>query len=444
MPEIEELLQEQPRSVVVDAARAALDVARQGIAQGSESPSVAQLVVDVASRVQASEELSLRPVINATGVVIHTNLGRAPLSEEAARAMVEISQQYSNLEFDLASGERGSRHVHVEELLCRATGAEAAMAVNNNASALLLALMALAEGREAIVSRGQLVEIGGGFRIPDVMLQSGVQLVEVGTTNRTYAKDFEHAINPNTALLMRVHSSNFRLVGFTSEASIAELVDVGKLHGIDVLDDIGSGALLDTAAYGMLHEPMPQESIAAGAGVVCFSGDKLLGGPQAGLLVGKRAIIAQLKRHPLARAMRIDKSTLAGLQVTLNHYLRGEALQKIPIWRMIAMPLEELHRRAASWATELESLSATVEVIESRSAVGGGSLPGETLPTWVLAITIPTGALTLEAVALRLRQSSPAVVGRIEHDRLLFDPRTVLPGQDEALIGVVRAVLGGI
>lgn len=440
-PEVVAAVAEHSRPLAVEAARQVLDEARQTIAAGGQVPGMDDLARAVAERVADMASLSLRPVVNATGVIINTNLGRAPLSDEAVRAMAEVSRQYSNLEYDLESGERGSRYVHVESLLCRLTGAEAGLVVNNNASAVLLALSAMAAGREVVIARSQLVEIGGGFRVPDVMRQSGAALVEVGTTNRTYRRDYEERIGPNTALLMRVHPSNFRVVGFTYEVPLPELVELGAQYRLPVLDDLGSGALLDTSAFGMTHEPTPQESVRGGAGLVCFSGDKLLGGPQAGIIVGRKDLVEHLRRHPLARAVRIDKSTLAGLQVTLNHYLRGEALEKVPVWRMISAPLSELERRAAAWAGALAGTKLVTEVVDSQSTVGGGSLPGETLPTRALAVWPSPdwqNAPSLDDVAARLRRWRQPVVGRIERDRLLLDPRTVLPSQDEMVATALR------
>src|SRR5438132_2243080 len=326
--------------------RQAIENARQAIAGGHEAPTEDQLIERVLGLAAAVFQPSLRPVINATGVIIHTNLGRAPLSDEAIAAMGAVSRGYSNLEFDLQAGERGSRYTHLESVLTRLTGAEAAIAVNNNASALLLTLSTFAHHHEVIISRGQAVEIGGGFRIPDVMGQSGARLVEVGTTNRTYLRDYESAITEQTAAIMRVHASNFRIVGFAVSPSIHELGSVAEKRGVLLIDDIGSGCLLDTTQFGLVPEPTVGESLAAGADLVLFSGDKLLGGPQAGVIVGKSELIAQLRRHPLARAVRMDKASIAGLTATLHHYLRGEALSKVPVWRMIATPRAEVERRA--------------------------------------------------------------------------------------------------
>jgi len=434
---IRALAEEHGHDLTVEAVRQALDLARQGILAGGTCPPTEELVEMARASLQAFLRPTLRPVINATGVIIHTNLGRAPLSAEARAAMEAAARGYSNLEYDLEAGRRGSRYIHAEELLCRLTGAEAALVVNNNAGAVLLILSALARGREVIISRGQLVEIGGGFRIPDVMRQSGARLVEVGTTNRTYLEDYEEAIGEDTALLMRVHRSNFRLTGFVHEPSLGELVELGRRHGLDVVDDLGSGALLDTSAYGLAHEPTMQESIAQGAALASASGDKLLGGPQAGIIVGRGDLIARLKRHPLTRALRVDKTTLAGLQATLLHYLKGEAEEKIPVWRMIATPLEAIRERAEVWAERLREAGAPASVVDGRSAVGGGSLPGETLPTKLVAIE----ADSPDELARRLRLGDPPVIGRIEGDRLLLDPRTVLEGEDELLLEAVRRAL---
>ena len=329
---------------------------------------------------------TLVPVINATGVILHTNLGRAPLSPAALEAMQAAAQGYSNLEYDLEGGKRGSRLVHAEELLKRLTGAEAALVVNNNAAAVLLALTALARRRSVVIGRSQLVEIGGGFRVPDVMKQSGAKLVEVGTTNRVHIADYEQAIaEGSVALVLRAHRSNFHISGFTSDPTLGEMAAAAHQAGIPLVDDLGSGTLLDTARYGLGHEPMVQESLAAGADLVCFSGDKLLGGPQAGIIVGRAELVMRLKKHPLARAIRADKLCLAALSATLLHYLKDEAEREIPIWRMIAAPAEAVRQRAQAWQAAL----GQGEVLPSQSTVGGGSLPGETLPTFVLALTVP-------------------------------------------------------
>lgn len=421
-----------PHEALVDAARRSIDAARQSISTGAPPPTPDALAARALDAVRTGLAPSLRPVINATGVIIQTNLGRAPLSQAALQAMHTVGSGYSNLEYNLEAGERGSRGVHLVEILCRLTGAEAALAVNNNAAAIYLALSALAAGREVVVSRGQAVEIGGGFRIPDVLRQSGATLVEVGTTNRTYAHDYEAAITAQTALLLRVHTSNFRVIGFAHATSLPDMVDVARRHGLAVLDDLGSGTLLPTEAYGLAPEPTVQQSIAAGADLVTFSGDKLLGGPQAGLIVGRAALVAQLRAHPLARALRVDKTTLAGLEATLLAYLTGRATEEIPVWHMIAAAPEAIAQRATRLAA---ALGDRATVVACRSAVGGGALPGETLPSYAVALN----AAGPEALARRLRLGQPPVVARINAGRLLLDLRTVLEEQEQALLDAVRA-----
>lgn len=421
---------------VLQGVRQYLEEVRHHIAKGVPQPSFDQMVESICTLVNSLAEPKLRPVINATGVILHTNLGRAPLSRESIVAMQECSRGYTNLEIDLDSGKRGSRQVHVQSLLCKLTGAEAALVVNNNASAVLLALSALGKGKEVIVSRGQAVEIGGGFRIPSVMRQSGAKLVEVGTTNRTYLSDYEEAITHRTAALLRVHSSNFRVVGFTQSVAIEELTWLGERYELLVLDDLGSGCLLDTARFGLDPEPMVQQSIAAGVGLVMFSADKLLGGPQAGIIVGQGSLITKIERHPLARAVRIDKVRLAGLAVTLLHYLKGEAETKIPVWRMISASVEEIEERAQRWC---DLLYGAASVVEGESVVGGGSLPGGTIPTRLVAIK---GRGRVKDLADKLRSELPVVIGRTEKNLLLLDPRTVLPEEEEALLSRLRNILG--
>jgi L-seryl-tRNA(Ser) seleniumtransferase len=432
-PALGEAIAEHGRELAVAAARSALADARARIQAGQAAPLAGDLAADAARRLAELTRGTLFPVINATGVIIHTNLGRAPLSAAARAAMLAVASGYSNLEYDLAAGERGSRYLHAEKLLCQLTGAEAALAVNNNAGAVFLALTALAHGRPVVISRGQLVEIGGGFRIPDVMRQSGARLVEVGTTNRTHLRDFVAALDTDTALLLRVHSSNFKQIGFVTEVPLAEMVELGRKHGVPVLDDLGSGSLLDTARYGLAAEPMVQASIAAGADLVTFSGDKLLGGPQAGLIVGRAELVSQLRHHPLARALRVDKGTLAALQATLLHYLRGEAEREVPVWRMIAMPQPVLEGRAAAWAARLGEQGIAATVVATTSTVGGGSLPGEVLPTRAVALAHPA----LDALAAALRQGPQPAVGRIADGHLILDPRTVPPELDAALVEAV-------
>lgn len=427
------LVQTYSHDLVVEGLRQALDAARQAILAGGPAASHDELASRAADILRQQLRPTIRPVINATGVIIHTNLGRALLSPAARAAMEQAARSYSNLEYDLKAGQRGSRYVHAEELLCRLTGAEAALVVNNNAGAVLLILSALARGREVIISRGQLVEIGGGFRIPDVMRQSGAILVEVGTTNRTHRRDYEAAITDQTAMLLRVHRSNFRLTGFVTEPTLAEMADLAHSRGLLVGDDLGSGTLLDTADYGLAHEPTIQESLAAGADIVSCSGDKLLGGPQAGIILGHADLIAQLRRFPLTRALRVDKTTLAGLQATLLHYVKSEATREVPVWRMIAIPLEALAVRAEAWARRLAAAGLRSKVRDGRSAVGGGSLPGETLPTRLLALLEPSP----ERLASFLRHADPPVIARVEDEQLVLDPRTVQPEEENELLEIV-------
>ncbi len=388
----------------------------------------------------AEQQLHLRPVINATGVIINTNLGRAPLSYEALQAVQNVAGGYSNLEYDLEAGERGSRHTHVARLLCELTGAEAALVTNNTAAAVLLSLSTLAVGREVVISRGQLVEIGGGFRVPDVMRQSGCALVEVGTTNRTRLKDYADALTERTALLLAVHPSNFLITGFTEVTSLADLSTLAHQHNLLVMNDLGSGCLLTSETYGLTHEPTPQESIAAGADVVCFSGDKLLGGPQAGILIGKASVIARLAKHPLMRAVRIDKMTLAALETTLRHYQRGQAETHIPIWRMISTHPEKISRRATQWVTHLQEHGIAARIQRGESTIGGGSLPGETLPTTLVALDAARIPLSLEELAKKLRLHTTPIIVRIAKNALLLDPRTVFEEQDDLVLQALVAV----
>jgi L-seryl-tRNA(Ser) seleniumtransferase len=439
-PAGQQLIARFSHPLTVQAIRACLAEARTAIRHGAPCASHAALLAAAESELQSKQQPHLRPVINATGVILNTNLGRAPLSWQALRAIEEVAHGYANLEYDLAAGERGSRYTHLTTLLSELTGAEAALVVNNNAAAVLLALSALAQGREVIISRGQLVEIGGGFRVPDVMRQSGCQLVEVGTTNRTRIKDYEMALTEHTALLLAVHPSNFRITGFTESTAISELVQLAHQHNLLVMEDLGSGCLLRSEDYGLMHEPQPQESLAAEADLVCFSGDKLLGGPQAGILLGKQQVITQLARHPLMRALRVDKMTLAALEATLRHYQRCEAHTHIPVWRMIAARSEELANRAATWATRLNTQGVRARTQRGESTIGGGSLPGETLPTTHLALDASAISCSLDEFAQCLRLHTPPIIARISHDMLLLDPRTVLDEQDEDVVqGIIDA-----
>jgi L-seryl-tRNA(Ser) seleniumtransferase len=405
----ERLLGEVP-ALAVTAARTVLSRAREEIQAGHEPGDLAQRALE---ELRAARAPALRRALNATGVIVHTNLGRAPLPEAALARALEVGRGYSNLEFDLDAGARGSRQDHVAAILRRLTGAEAALVVNNNAAAVLLALAALAEGREVLVSRGELIEIGDGFRIPDVLVRSGARLREVGTTNRTRAGDYERAVGPETAVLLRVHQSNFRVVGFTEQPAVAELAAVAQRHGLPLVDDLGSGVLVHLEG-----EPSAKESLAAGADLVCFSGDKLLGGPQAGIVVGRAGLVERLRRHPLQRALRADKLTLAALEGTLGLYLDPErALREVPVLRMLQEPVETVRARA-------ERLAAAVggEVEQTVARVGGGALPLAELPSFACAVE--------EGLAEPLRRGEPPVVGVLRDGRLLLDCRTLT--DDEA------------
>jgi L-seryl-tRNA(Ser) seleniumtransferase len=445
LPPARRLIEQFGRPLATEALRAALDETRQQVLDGSQAaiPAAERVVEHAHGTLEAWTTPTLRRVINATGVIVHTNLGRAPLPDAALDALAEVGGGYSTLEFDLDSGTRGSRSVHAETLLKRVCGAEAALVVNNNAAAVLLTLTALAgrtrdnpDGRGVIVSRGQLVEIGGGFRMPDVMAESGARLVEVGTTNRTHLRDYEQAIDESAALILRAHRSNFDIIGFTTEPALEELASTAHQHGLLCVDDIGSGALFDTAQFGLRPEPTVQASLAAGADVVMFSGDKLLGGPQAGILVGKAEVISTLRQHPLARAIRPDKLCLAALSATLLHYLKGEALDKVPVWQMISTPVNSLDARAQRWAKALAQTGLSCEVIDGQSVVGGGSLPGETLPSRLVSIRVPSP----DAAARHLRGCQPPVIVRREDDRLVADPRTVLDRDEQELLAALKTL----
>ncbi|GHO44200.1 L-seryl-tRNA(Sec) selenium transferase [Ktedonospora formicarum] len=433
-PTGQKLIEHYSRPLTVRAFREALTLGRQEILKGTPCPPRDFFLEGATRKLEEQDLPHLRPLINATGVIINTNLGRAPLSATALEAVARVAHGYSNLEYDLTAGERGSRHDHVSALLCEITGAEGALITNNNAAAVLLALSTLAQGREVIISRGQLVEIGGGFRIPDVMRQSGCKLIEVGTTNRTRARDYANAITTETALLLTVHPSNFLITGFTESTSEQELVALGQKYSLPVMHDLGSGCLLNSEHYGLAHEPMPQESIQAGVDVVCFSGDKLLGGPQAGILVGKANIIKQLAQHPLMRAVRVDKMVLTALEATLQHYRRGEAERHIPVWRMISARSEALGRRVDRWIEQLRDRGITTRRRIGQSTVGGGSLPTETLPTILLALEAHDSQKPLAELARHLRMRPVPVITRISRDTLLFDPRTMLEEQDAEFV----------
>jgi L-seryl-tRNA(Ser) seleniumtransferase len=434
-PDVAGLVAAHPRSLVVRAVRETVEAARAG---GGGAPPEGWSAA-VLARVHRLATPSLGPVINATGVVLHTNLGRAPLARAAIAAMTRIAAGYSNLEYDVARGARGSRHALCRDLLVELTGAEDALVVNNAAGAMLVAVSALARGGEAIVSRGELVEIGGAFRIPDVMERSGATLVEVGTTNRTHLRDYEAAVRGETRLLLKVHRSNFQVTGFTAEVAAQEIAGVARARGAASLYDLGSGLLLDLAAWGLAGEPRVQEALASGVDLVAFSGDKLLGGPQAGLVLGTRAAIELCRKDPLARAVRSDKFTLAALEATLALYRDPErARSEIPVLRMLTEDIAQLERRAEALR---RGVGLGADVIEGASEVGGGSFPGVELRTWLVRVS--SRQLTPDALAARLRQHDPPIVARIAADRVVLDPRTISADEVPTVAAAVRAALDG-
>jgi L-seryl-tRNA(Ser) seleniumtransferase len=440
------LAQKAGRDLVTRSARVVLADLRASV-RGASADGCDLSITAIETRVTAEVEAALAPslggVINATGVILHTNLGRAPLSAEAAAAIAETATKFSNLEYDLASGERGRRDVHTARLLAQTAGAEAALVVNNNAAAVFLVLNTLAKGAEVIVSRGELIEIGDGFRIPDIMAESGAILREVGTTNRTRLRDYERAINERTKLLLRVHPSNFRITGFTERPSLDELVALGRQAQIPIYEDLGSGCLANLESSGV-SEPVARASFEAGATVVSFSGDKLLGGPQAGIIAGKKELVERIRRNPLFRALRVDKLTIAALEATLRAYLRG-ALDEIPTLRMIRVTSEELSERAEKFAEQIRAAlpeDATIEIGNGHSVIGGGSTPDRQLPARVISIASRQfSAATLEERLRRPRTGAP-VIARIEDDRLRLDLRTVFPEQEPALASALLAALG--
>jgi len=458
LPSVDEALKDErvrawverfPRVLVVDAIRTALDRKRKEVLDGSRSTREVDLsltaVLDAAGSVlRKLSEPSLRPLINATGVVVHTNLGRSLLSEAALQRIIEVNRSYSNLEYDIAAGERGKRYTHIEGILTRLTGAEAATAVNNNAAAVLLCLNTLAKGKEAIVSRGELVEIGGSFRVPEVMERSSAVLREVGSTNKTHLKDYEKAINPNTGLLLKVHTSNYKIVGFTKEVTPAELAILGKKHKIPVMWDLGSGSFLDLASYGVGDEPTVKQAMDAGVDVLTFSGDKLLGGPQAGMILGKKQFLDPIRSNPLARALRIDKMTLAALEATLTQYLDEEkAIREIPTLWMLTQPLSEIERKAELLASGIKSIGDTrliIAIQDDLSQTGGGALPTGKLPTRVVAVG--HRGLSANQIESRLRLGHPPVIARIKEGMVLFDPRTLNDGEIGKIIEAMTRILG--
>jgi L-seryl-tRNA(Ser) seleniumtransferase len=437
-PEVASISEREGRAATLDAARAVLDRMRQEIGAGRMDEKQLQvalggLAVAVERELRRSLQMSLRPVINATGVILHTNLGRAPLAAAALDHAREVATSYSNLEFNLETGERGKRDVHVDRLFARLLGARAAdvstVVVNNNAAAVLLALNTLAEGGEVVVSRGELVEIGGSFRIPEVMAKSDATLCEVGTTNRTRLADYERAINERTRLILRVHRSNFQIVGFTEQPSLEELVELAHARGLPILEDLGSGALFDLATVGISGEPGVGDSLRAGVDVVTYSGDKLLGGPQAGMLSGRREVIARIRSNPMFRALRVDKLIYAALEATLLAYVRQDH-DAIPALHMMRLTADEIGGRAEALAGQVRPPVAA-EVIEGESVIGGGAAPGASLPTRLLALK--RDGMSAEELAARLRTNNPPIVTRVEEGRVLLDLRTVFPEQDEEI-----------
>lgn len=443
--QVQTAIESHGRDLVVDCAREVLARLRDQLKQGTPQRVDLQAVVnEVLCTVERWRARSLRRVINATGVLLHTGLGRAVLAESARRSVEEVAGGHSLLEIDRETGERGDRIEHARDVLCRLTGAEDATVVNNNAGAVLLAVTVLAQGKEVIISRGQLVEIGGAFRMPDIIAQSGAKLVEVGTTNRTRLSDYERAITAESALILRCHPSNFRIVGFTEEVAVGELVSLARRHNLHVLDDVGSGCLVNTEQFGLEHEPTLQESVRAGCDVVTCSGDKLLGGPQAGILLGRRELIQRIRRHPLHRALRVDKLTLSALEATLRLYLNPEqALREVPVLRALALSAEAVHQRARRLGRRLQTALpaqwVTVHLRRGTSAVGGGSLPGQQLPTTLVCLR--SARIDAQRLARALRWQEPAVFARIEQDEVVLDPRTVLPDEMDVLVqAVARAV----
>ena len=454
LPSVEKILESEKlkdkiekysHPLVSEAVRETLLSIREQTKENPRDISFDQIIEKVSQTVDEKTSDLLQPVINATGVILHTNLGRAPLDEETLSHIVEISRNYNNLEFDLKSGKRSQRGLFLEKLFCQLTSAESVLAVNNNAGAVLLILTALAKDKEVIVSRGELVQIGGGFRIPEILALSGAILKEVGTTNKTTISDYENAITGDTALLLKVHQSNFKMIGFVERPAISELVNLGKKHNLCVVEDLGSGVMLRTEDFELAHEPTVLEAISAEADLVCFSGDKLLGAPQAGIILGRKKYIDLLRKHPLHRALRLDKMFVAGLESVLFSYLKGEATKKIPAWQMISTPLDVLRKRAENIKKELGKSGISITITESTSTVGGGSLPGETLPTIIVSVESassvdPSLDLSADQQARLFREQSFPIIGRIEDEKFILDLRTIFPRQDDLIIKAIKSI----
>jgi len=447
--EIKALLEKYSRGIVLKAIQKKLDKIRQQIVLGHSFTTDTKVVqvdvtaMEIEDEIHSFSSPHLKKVINATGVILHTNLGRSLLPDEALKNVREIAASYSNLEYEIDDGKRGSRYAHIEQLLCDLSGAESALVVNNNAGAVLLVLNTLASGKEAIVSRGELIEIGGSFRIPDIMKRSGATMVEVGTTNKTHLVDYEEAIGERTGIVLKVHTSNYRIIGFTSEVDLRSLIALGKKHHLPVINDLGSGSFIDFSPYGLDHEPTVQEVVKTGAQVVTFSGDKLLGGPQAGIIVGKKKILSKLIKNPLNRALRVDKLTLAALEATLRMYLdRETVLQKIPTLRMITLPLNAIERRAHEFKKKLKRQLPSyieVQVVDDTSQVGGGALPLQELPTKV--VVIRSKRIAVKTIEERLRKNTPPIITRIHKHQIHIDLRTVAENEEEDIEISLRKIL---
>jgi L-seryl-tRNA(Ser) seleniumtransferase len=427
-----------PRALIAHAARTTVEAARAEVKRGGEAPSFQEVVVRARTLLEERSQNDLRPVINATGVLIHTNLGRVPLGQRQLNAISVIARSFSNLEYDLAAGRRGSRYSLASNLISALTGAEAALVVNNNAAAVLLTLAALATDKEVVISRGELIEIGGEFRMPDVMSMSGTRLVEVGTTNRTHLSDYERAITANTGALLKVHPSNYRVTGFTAEVPLRELVKLARGRGVPLVFDAGSGYIeVPQAATWAAEEPPVAEALVQGVDIITFSGDKLLGGPQAGIIAGRSDLLRSIAKHPLVRALRVDKMTLAALDATLRAHLEGKA-EDLPLWSLALTSVEELRSRAERVAAQVATDALKAEAIPTVSVAGGGSLPGEELGSWGIALN--HAEKSVDDMQKQMRASSPPIIGRIEDERLLLDLRSVFPEDLDALIEAVRAL----
>jgi len=448
-PALEETLQRLPRRIVLQAAQETIASYRRQLAGYDDADKIpedidlspAGLALETAVLAEKNAGSNLKTVINATGIIIHTNLGRAPLPESAVKALTGIAASYSNLEYSLEDGRRGSRQEHLEELLCELSGAEAAVVLNNNAAAVFLALNTTAAGREVVVSRGQLVEIGGSFRIPEIMAASGASLVEVGTTNKTYLRDFEAVVNENTAAFLKVHSSNYHMIGFTAAVTTGDLSALAHKYNLLLIEDLGSGVFIDLEKYNLPSEPRVQDSIASGADLVTFSGDKMLGGPQAGIIVGRKDLVSYIRTNQLARTLRVDKFSIAALEATLRLYLDEEsAIREIPVWRMLTAEKGTLKARAQVLAESFSGIfgAGNVFIIEGTSKVGGGALPMAELPTYLAAIKPPESGMHSTELVEKLRQGDPPVILRLQQDTLLFDPRTIFEDQEDALVKAVR------